>query len=594
MKTVHKEVGKGENTMKKAEEVLSRMTTDEKIGQCLTLVWRGPLVTPSAVEMITRLNVGGFRVEPIFTESAFRSYYRHKTFEENYKPTDDYFKIAETYFNPSDVPYRISAVEYAKRLNRLKTIAMNRHSGIPLHICTDFENDYSHDYPFDGINIYPANMGITATGKPEYAYDVGYSVAAQLSAIGINMLHSPVCDVNNNPDNPEIYTRAFSDDPDVVGTYVEAFWRGLEKGGLIATAKHFPGRGNSDMDAHEDLPFNKQPRDVLDRIELAPFKRLVDCGLRAIMTAHTAYPALDGSNLPATLSAKTLIDLLRNEMGYEGVITSDAMGMGAVAKKHGVSKGCAMALKAGCNLVLPKFEGELRSQVYFEIKKWINEGLLTMKELDDRVLRTLKMKFDQGLFENGGLVVADKADSGIRSPRCRSVNDAVSREAVTVLRDREGLLPLSLDMKILVVEQVISRPELVAHDANLHHLMFNEAMLDKTLNIVNMTTRFCATDEEGERVLSLAQQVDAVVITNHFTRYEPVNNSELIRKLAKMKKLLVVVTNNPYPRGAVPEAGTVICTFGATRQCMKAAADVLYGDLCATGKWPLVMSKKPD
>ena len=594
METMLSETKQVKTAQAKAEEVLSRMTLDEKIGQCLTLVWRGPLVTPSAVEMITRLNVGGFRIEPIFAESAFRSYYKHKTFEENYKPTSDYFKIAETYFNPSDVPYRITAVEYAKRLNRLKTIAMNRRLGIPLHICTDFENDYSHDYPFDGINIYPTNMGITATGKPEYAYDVGHAVAAQLSAIGINMLHSPVCDVNNNPNNPEIYTRAFSDDPDVVGTYVEQFWRGLEEGGLIATAKHYPGRGNSDQDAHEDLPFNNQPRDVLDRIELAPFKRLVDCGLRAIMTAHTAYPALDASNLPATLSSKTLIDILRGELGYEGVITSDAMGMGAVAKKHGVSKGCAMALKAGCNLVLPKFEGELRSQVYFEIKNWVNEGLLTVDELDDRVLRTLKMKFDQGLFENGGLVDAEAAGSGIRDPKNRRVNDHVSREAVMVLRDRAGLLPLSGEKKALIVEQVISRPELVAHDANLHHLMFNEAVLDKTLNVVNMTTRFCATEEESARIVALAKEVDVVVLTNHFTRYEIVNNAALVRKLVGLKIPLVVVTNSPYPAGAVPEAGTVICTFGATKPCMKAAADVLYGDLKATGKWPLVISKKPE
>ena len=574
------------------DKVLGRMTLDEKIGQCITMVWRGSLVTPSVVEEITRLHVGGLRVEPIFTESAMRQYYKHSTKAKNFRKPKGYFKIAETYFRPHDVPLTVTATEYARRLNRLKEIAMNRPSGVPLHVTTDFEGGYSHDFSFDGINIFPANMGLRAAGGPDLAYQVGRAIGLQLSAIGINMIHSPVCDINTNPKNPEIEVRSFSDDPDVFLQYVVRFWEGLEDGGLIATGKHFPGRGASDSDAHYGLPYINLPRRRLEEVELAPYRALIAKGLKAVMTAHTVYPGLDPDGQIATLSSKILIDVLRHELGFDGVITTDAMGMGAIATTYGVPRGCAMALKAGCNLVLPKFEGELRSQVFFEIKRWADEGRLTEAELDDRVRRTLLMKHRAGLFENGGLVDPEKASPTLHREDLCTLGRDVARKAALLLRDRQKLLPLSPHKRVMVVEQV-PRPELVANTLDLHSHILNEAILAHSLNVVNVATDFAASPDERRRVLAVAKEVDVVVITNYYLRSDGETQAGLVRELVRRGHTVVVVTTSPDPRGAVPEAGTVLVPFGAAPHMVRAAAEVLYGTRKAPGRWPLEHTKRP-
>ena len=576
-----------------ADKVLSRMTLEEKIGQCLTMVWRGSLVTPSIVETITRLHVGGLRIEPIFTESALRHYYGYSTIVKDFRKPRGYFKIAETYFRPKDPAFTITATEYARRLNRLKEIAMNRRVGVPLHCTTDFEGNFSHDFPFDGICMFPANMGLRAAGPPELAYRVGGAIARQLSAIGVNMLHSPVCDVNINPANPEIGIRSFCDDRDVFLKYVMKFWQGLEDGGLIATAKHFPGRGDSTVDAHDVLPVIPAPAKRLRDVELAPYRALIARGLRAVMTAHTAYPALDGSGLPATLSRRILIDLLRNELGFTGVITTDAMGMGAISKRWGVPVACAMALKAGCNLVLPKFEGEQRSQVFFEIKRWVDDGRISERELDERVRAVLVMKARRGLFRDGGVVDAERATTTLREKAIVELSKEAAGKACIVLRDRKALLPLRTTQKVMIVEQVMWRRELVPNDMWLHDHSFNEAMLAHSLNVVNVATENQAALEERRLVLSLLRDVDVVVLTNFYMRSARQDNRMLIRDILRRGKPVVVVTNDPYLTGTPEEVGTVICTFSSTPESRKAAAGIIYGALRPRGSWPLQHTKQP-
>lgn len=574
------------------DEALGRMTLDEKIGQCLTHSWRGGLITPSVVETITRLHAGGLRIEPFNTESALAGYYGKRQVEEGWEPPPSYFKVAETYFRPLYPGFHITATEYARRLNRLREIAMARPSGVPLHVCTDFEGDFSHDFPWDGINMFPANMGIRAAGGPELAYQVGNAVARQLSAIGVDMIHSPVCDVNIDPDNPEINIRAFSDDPGVFCRYVVQLMKGLEAGGLIATAKHYPGRGDSSVDAHDELPVLRASRERMDEVELAPYRVLIQAGLRAVMSAHNAYPAVDASGLPATLSQRILVGLLREELGFDGVLTTDAMGMGAIVRKWGVPVASAMALKAGCNLILLKFDGELRSQTFFEIKRWVDDGRIAEAELNASVRRVLRMKAEQELFGDGGMVDPEQATPTLRAPEIVSLSRDVARGCVTVLRDREGILPLNEERRVLVVEQMI-RPDFVPDNMYYHAHSFNEAMADHSLNLINADSSFSATTEERDFLLGLLDEVDAIVMTNYYWRVTPQNNADLVRAIVERGKPLVVVTDNPYPMGATPEAGTVICTYGVTPQSLKAAAAVVFGKADAPGRWPLENTAMP-
>jgi beta-N-acetylhexosaminidase len=568
------------------ENCLEKMDLHAKIGQCLTYWWRGAMITPAVIETITTLHCGGLRVEPYRTESGVEGYYGLDLEEKNFQPPQDYFTIAQSSFQRSLPGTNISASEYARRLNRLKEIAMNRPHGAPLHICTDFEGDMSHDFPFDGMNIFPANMGLCAAGTPENAYRAGYVIARQLGAMGIQMVHSPVCDVNLNPRNPEINIRAFSDSPETCSSYAAQMSKGIMDGGIIPTAKHFPGRGDSGVDAHKGLPTLDVPRSRLDAVELLPYIEQIAQQVPAIMTAHNAYPALDDSGLPATLSSKILIDLLRNEMGFRGVITSDAMGMGAIVKKWGVPVASAMALKAGCDLVLLKFEDELRTQTFFEIKRWVDDGRISREELDTRVRNVLRMKAEHGLFDNGGIVDADAASGVLHDEEnVRTVRD-ISRRAVTVIRDPHGLIPLSPYKKVMVIEQLL-QDKTVPRDTHFHQHSFNEAMLAHSLSCIPADTSFSATDKEIEVIMQRVAQADIVVMTNHFWRVHKENNTRLVSLLTQKNIPVIVVTNTPYPSGVADEADAVICTFGVTARSMQAAADLLYGSFAPTGRLPV-------
>jgi beta-N-acetylhexosaminidase len=579
--------------MDTVDDVLSRMTLDEKIGQCLTHSWRGSVITPCLVETLEELHAGGLRIEPYTTEATSSKAYGHDIDTGEWEPPEGYFEVTETYWRIKHPGFEIPASEYARRLNKVKEIAMNRPSGVPLHVTTDYEGDFSHDFPFDGINMFPPPMGLRAAGGPELSYKVANALGRQLAALGVNMMHSPVCDVNINPGNPEINIRAFTDDPDVFAEYALQYMKGLEDAGIIATAKHFPGRGDSAVDAHDDLPVIEAERDRLDTVELAPYRRLIAEGLRGVMVAHNAYPALDPELVPATVSRDIITALLREELGFDGVITTDAMGMGAIVRRWGVPVASAMAFKAGVDLILLKFDNELRSQVFFELKRWVDEGRITEDELDESVRRILTMKMEQGLFEDGGKVEAEEATPTLRDEGIVDLSRQVARDAIMVLRDREGLLPISDDQKVMIIEQMII-PEFVPENVHYHAHSFGEAMLDHSLNAVPVDCDFEASEEDQKTVMSLLDEVDVVVMTNWFWRVLGTSNEALVRAVVQSGTPVVVVTNNPYPMGATAEAGTVICTYSVTPESLKAAADLVYGEQEPRGDWPLVNYELPE
>jgi len=550
------------------------------------------MITPSLTQAVTHLAAGGFRVTPYGMESAIHGYYGKEIKAVGWKPPKGYFDIAQTFFHLPCPNTYIDPAAYARQVNRLQEMATDRRGGVPLHLSIDQEGDFSHDWPFGGIRLFPANMGLRAAGGPKLAHDVGRAVGRQLSAIGANMIHSPVCDVNINPDNPEINTRSFSDDPAVQARYALELMKGLRDGGLIPTAKHFPGRGDSDMDAHDELPTLRAARSRLDAVELAPYRTLIAAGLPAIMSAHNAYTALDAEGVPATLSRRILTDLLRGELGFQGVLTTDAMGMGAIIKRWGVPVAAAMAISAGADLVLLKFDDELRSQSFFEIKRWVADGRITEAELDVHVRRILRMKADRGLFDSGGQVDPEAVAGVFTDEGIGRLSRDAARKCVTVLRDRDGLLPLRKGQRLLVIEQQIPEGHL-SRDAHYHEHSFIEAVLGQSGNVIAADSWMEAQPNEEERLLGLARQADVVVMTNWFWRIVPNGNRLLAGKIAKGGKPVVVVTNNPYPMADAPAASTALCTYGPGPESLAAAVAVLFGKRKAQGRWPLEHFARP-
>jgi len=574
---------------------IAKMSLLEKCGQLLTFTWRGAILTPSGIEQVTKLHAGGLCLEPYALETCKNLYWGRSQIDPNFKEPDDYFDIAHTYFDSRGFGVSVTPEELTEALNKLQKIAMNRPSGIPLHITIDMEGDFKNDYSAGRILQFPPPMGITAIGDVDVAYKIANLMGRQMAAIGVTQFYHPVCDVNINPLNPEIGVRSFGDDPDVCARFIDATVRGYEDAGITATIKHFAGRGDSATDAHDVLDVCRGDRKRMQEVELKAFQAGVDAGASALMTAHTIYPAYD-EEYPATLSKKILTDLLRGEMGFDGIIVSDAIGMAAILKKWPLPQACAMAVKAGVDHILLKADDESRSQCLFGLKQAVENGELSKERVDDAVRRLLNRKYDQGLFEKAGKMDPKETTAIVRSKENIDFSWEVAHKALLVVRDDKKLLPLSKDKKILVIEQTIPY-EFLGKDLYSHPHMFCEQMVKHSTNLIVDDTGFYAEEDEVEEALNLAKEADLVVMTNYYARIEKRgNNTHLVKALKAAGHDVVVVTNFPYRKGTTTVADAVVCNFSGTPDSIRVSADLLFGKIKAypTTKMPVDLSAEKD
>ncbi len=570
---------------------LAKMTLLEKCGQVLTFTWRGAYLTPSGFEQITKLHAGGLCLEPYALETCKNLYWGRSQVDPNFKKPKDYFDIAHTWFDDRSFGVSVTPEELTVALNKLQEIAMNRPSGIPLHVTIDMEGDFKNDYTAGRVLQFPPPMGMTAIGDLDVAYKVANVMGKQMAAIGVTQFYHPVCDVNINPLNPEIGVRSFGDDPKVCAKFVQATVRGYQDAGIVATIKHFAGRGDSATDAHDVLDVCRADLKRMREVELFTFQAGVDAGAKALMTAHTIFPAYD-KEYPATLSSKILTNLLRKEMGFDGVIVSDAIGMAAILKKWPLPQACALAIKAGVDTILLKADDESRAQCLFGIKSAIERGELSEERLNDAVRRLLCMKYDQGLFEKAGKMDPKQTTAIVRSKENIDFSWEVARKALLVVRDDKKLLPLKKDKKILVVEQAIPY-SFLGKDLYSHPHMFCEQMAKHSMNLILDDTGFHASDEEVEEALRLAKEADLVVMTNYYARIEKRgNNQHLVKALKDAGHTVVLVTNFPYRKGTTTQADAVICNFSGSPDSIRIAADLLFGAVQAspTTKMPIDLS----
>ena len=424
--------------------LISKMTPDQKIGAVLTLGFSGTVVRPHILDAIEKYQCGGLRLTP--GSRTFGSYVEPKSGKliANVEDTKGYKKGV-------NAPV-VTAPEYREILDGLQTIAMDRPLGIPLHFSFDQEGGSNADFFFGGVNIFPKPMGLRATGDSRLAYEVALAISRQSRATGFNWIHSPDLDINVNPDNPGICTRSYSDRLEDVIEYAEQTCLGFKKGGLIATGKHFPGRGESSVDPHYAELTIDIDRDTLFNRELMPYKYLIEKNLLpSIMVAHCIYPQID-PGFVSTVSKKIITGIGRDTLGFEGVITTDSMTMGAISTRYKVDEACAMALQAGADLVLMKAENELVDATFNTIKRYVQEGKISEQELDEKVYRILNCKYEYGLFHRGSNW-PEAPEAAIRDPEIIHLSRLVAKKSVLVLKNKENTLPLPANGKLLVIEQ---------------------------------------------------------------------------------------------------------------------------------------------
>lgn len=563
------------------DNLLGSLTLEQKVGQLLVLGFSGPNITPDIVELVRKYHIGGFRVTQAF---------RYMTLLNDIKPGETMDEAtARSLAYPSGLnrdccskrAVSCTPDEYASTLNELRTIAMEGPNAVPLHFTVDQEGSASDDL-VSGQRLFPHPMGITATGDEDLGYRIGKAVALQAREMGLNMIHSPNLDVNTNPRNPEIGTRAYSDKQEVVTRFALQTLKAFQEEKLIATGKHFPGRGESEADAHWGLPTVHISKEELLEKHVAPYKTMIQAGLPAIMMAHTSYPALGvPEGIPAGMSRSLIQDFLRGELGFQGIITTDNMMMGGVLKKFEMTDAIVKMLQAGCDLILCRDESPNRIKIHQRICQAVLSGELPERELDEKVARILAMRWDMGLAENGGIVDASKVGNAVRSVFVNDTAKEAADRSTWLMRDRENLLPLSPDKKILLVEQIFPTQER-SNNFYSHPGLLWEEMSRYSGSVGCVEIPNTPTEADYDRVRRRIQEADVVVSTNYYYHKTGSAISEFIREIAAQKPV-VVVSNTPYAFGAPEDFGTVVTNFNpGGRECMASVAKILFGKMEST------------
>lgn len=567
------------------DRLVDQMTLEEKAGQLLVVDFTGITITPHIIRLIEKYHCAGLRVQ---SDTRIKSIYhsgplnrdlvKQRSWRDPVGPCKDL-----AFAQPAP---HCSPGQYASVLNRLKEIAMNRRLGIPLHIVFDQEGAGYENYICGRVKLFPTQMGMASIEDQDLVYRGYRAMARQFVLSGLNWIHSPVLDVNTNPDNPEIGIRAFSDDPERVSDYASIMLKAFRAERLVTTGKHFPGRGESTVDAHSDLPVIDLDRDRLWDIHLAPYRRLIAEGLPSVMTAHTIYPALEKEDIPGTVSRSIITGLLREELGFEGAITTDNLLMNGLVKKYEIAEASVLAIKAGATLLLPRAESPLIDEIYHRLVDAMKSGELPVETVEDAIRRNLRVKHEYGLFEDGGIVDPVAADAYQDDPDACATEIAVAEAATLLMRDRKQILPFPADARILLIDQTGGT---LTYINNFHHHpgVFWEAFLEMNENVlcVEIDGGKVPDEETSARVRRRVEEADYIVAVNNDMHRKGKFNTALLEELAGTGKPMVVVTNSPYKTSDVFDA--VLVLFGSNTAGLKAAAEIILGRRKPMGCMPL-------
>jgi beta-N-acetylhexosaminidase len=504
----------------------------------------------------------------------------------------------------------VGGVHWATWSNVLESAFLNRRlqklSRVPLLVSADLEAGIG--MRFADTTYWPWPMAVAATGDAGLARRQGEIVAEEARAIGLNQIYAPVADVNVNPDNPVINVRSYGEDPAEVAKFVAAFVRGVESRGVLATVKHFPGHGDTRTDSHRSLPVLSASRERLDRVELVPFRAAIDAGAGAVMTAHLSLPALDdepaparpGGNadnpytqdpaevtanatMPASLSARITDGLLRRDLGFRGIVVTDALDMGGIVDHFDPGEAAVRAILAGADEVLKSTDTDA---AIAGVRRAVESGRISRERLDLSVRRLLEAKARVGVPEPD----TERIFRVVDSPDHRAVAEEIARRSVTLVRERPGLLPLG--RKVKAYELVVADVERsIGND-------LNKALKSRLENPVEMgVVDARSSDSEIAAVLDKAGKADVVILAL-FVRFQsgrgtialaPAMKSAIERLLAASPRVVAVSFGSPYVLREVPELETYLCAWGSQTDMQVAVARALFGETAITGRLPITI-----
>ncbi len=537
---------------------IRHMTLEEKVGQMFMLQAYGQSANDRAPAVV----------------AGNQKLYGVDTIEEvidKYKPGGiAYFAGGKDMPNNVDNPHQIAGLS-----NGIQKAATNQSAGIPMLISTDQEQGLVARVT-EPATQFPGNMALGATRNTDYAKQAAQISGEELRAMGINQDFAPVADVNVNPENPVIGIRSFGSAPGLVAPMTQAQVRGYQNKSVAATAKHFPGHGDTDTDSHTGLPIINHSKEEIQTIDLPPFRSAIRSGADVIMTAHIVVPALDDSGRPATLSKPILTGLLRQELGYKGVIVTDALNMDAL-QQFGQDRVPVEAIKAGADVLLmpPKMD-----VAYNAVLDAARSGEIPEKRIDESVKHILKLKQKQGLFKNP-YVDESAVDNVVGTPQHKAVADAITDKSITLLKNESKTLPLQAGsgQKALVTGYGATVYGLNAVDELARGIQEHGVTADA------FQTGFTPDDTMISEAVSRAQGSDLVIIATGWATGE---QQKLVKALlGSGKPVIVAAIANPYDIAEFPEAQTYLATYSFRPVSMQALSRVLFGEVNPSGKLPV-------
>ena len=483
-----------------------------------------------------------------------------------------------------------SPSEVAVKLNDLQ-----QHSKYPLLVAADLETGAGFRFrgavhiptniALGGATTFPSLMALGATGDPRHAYQLGRITALEARAMGVHVPFAPVLDVNNNPDNPIINIRSFGEDPDAVADLGVAFVRGLQDYGAVATGKHFPGHGDTGTDSHLALPVIQVGRERLDAIELVPFRAAIAAGIQGIMTAHIAVPEISGETIPATLSERVLTGLLRDDLGFDGIVFTDAMDMVSVNRLFPRGEAAVRAVLAGADVIVMPRDVK---QAIDAIVSAIDDGRLTEGRIDESVGRLLRLKEDLGLPEERS-VPLEMIPQVVGVPEHMEMAREVAERSITLIQNRSDLLPLLGTRRARVMSVSFRNPGDV-----LSGRYFDSRLRETYPRLVTRSVDGSTNSEGYQDLLRRAGRSDLVVVSvysNYAGRVElPDATVEFVNELARRRVTHVVISfGNPYLISLFSDARVYLLAWSSAQVSQQAAADALFANIAITGRSPIGM-----
>ncbi|MES2179132.1 MAG: glycoside hydrolase family 3 N-terminal domain-containing protein [Gemmatimonadota bacterium] len=480
-----------------------------------------------------------------------------------------------------------SPIEVAEKIN-----AMQRAAKVPLMIGADLEPNlgrleggiFTH-YMLDGggATVFPTAMAIAATGRDQDAYDVGNAIGREAKAVGILMNFAPVVDVNNNPSNPVINTRSFGEDAHRVARLSAGFVKGSQDAGVIATIKHFPGHGDTDVDSHTGLPVVMASAARLDSVELVPFAAGIDAGAGMVMTAHIALPAVQGdSTTPATLAPRIITGLLRDKLHFTGLAITDAMSMAGIGKGYTNEESAVLAVQSGADVLLKPTNP---TKAIDAVVRAVERGAISRARIDSAVRRVLENKARTGVAFRP-IAPLDSLRDIVGSPEHRALAADIATRAVTLLRDQAKLIPAPRGRTVLV--QYMPETELRAGKIFAAELRQGnpQARAFKIGPSTSQTTL--------DSIALAAQGAERIIVATYVRRIEgegrfaiPAPIAAWIDTLATKERVIVVSLGNPYLIRQFPSVGTYLVTYGVNDALERAGARAALGRARITGTIPV-------